>query len=144
LDTYGSRVVYDASPSIGPKLSSIIRCGKWYWPQARSDDLVVIQRLLPDVEIGEVDHRSGPLRVVSSQVLKLGKGLERGSRLWIGLRLFGSQLLFLVMRSSFGWLFMMLLSLGSICVDGVIMGILCVSSVTLNKRIETISSLSVL
>jgi hypothetical protein len=56
LDTYGSRVVYDASPSIGPKLSSIIRCGKWYWPQARSDDLVVIQRLLPDVEIGEVDH----------------------------------------------------------------------------------------
>jgi len=56
LDTYGSRVVYDAGPSIGPKLSSIIRCGEWYWPQARSNDLVVIQSLLPDIEIGEVDQ----------------------------------------------------------------------------------------
>jgi hypothetical protein len=32
LDTYGSKVVYDAGPSIGPKLSSFIHCGEWYWP----------------------------------------------------------------------------------------------------------------
>jgi len=56
LDTYGSRVVYDAGPSIGPKLSSIIRGGEWYWSQARFDDLVVIQSKLPDIELGEVDQ----------------------------------------------------------------------------------------
>lgn len=52
LDKYGFRIVYDAGCSIGPKLSSIIRDGEWYWPSARSHKLVEIQSRLPEVAIG--------------------------------------------------------------------------------------------
>jgi len=45
----------DAGHSIGPKLSSIIRRGDWYWPHARLDALVEIQSRLPEIEIGEAD-----------------------------------------------------------------------------------------
>jgi hypothetical protein len=55
FDTYGSRVMYDAGPSIGPMLSSIIRDGDWLWTSARSEALVDIQCRLPEVILGEVD-----------------------------------------------------------------------------------------
>jgi hypothetical protein len=55
LDRYGFRTVYDAGRDIGPKLSSIIRNGEWYWPSARSDNLVEIQSRLPEVVIGGDD-----------------------------------------------------------------------------------------
>jgi hypothetical protein len=55
LDWYGYRTVYDAGRDIGPKLSSIIRNGEWYWPSARSDNLVEIQSRLPEVVIGGDD-----------------------------------------------------------------------------------------
>jgi hypothetical protein len=55
FDKYGYRTVYDASNSIGPKVSSIIRNGYWYWPSARFDELVQIQCRLMVVEIGRVD-----------------------------------------------------------------------------------------
>ncbi|XP_062158796.1 uncharacterized protein LOC133866284 [Alnus glutinosa] len=55
FDTYGSRVMYDAGPSIGPMLSSIIRDGDWYWTSVRSEALVDIQSRLPKVILGEVD-----------------------------------------------------------------------------------------
>jgi hypothetical protein len=45
----------DAGHSIGPKLSSIIRRGDWYWPHARLDALVEIQSSLLEIEIGEAD-----------------------------------------------------------------------------------------
>jgi len=47
--------LYDAGHSIGPKLSSIIRDGSWFWPTARSEVLVEIQSRLPEVILGEVD-----------------------------------------------------------------------------------------
>jgi len=52
FDQYGYRTVYDAGSAIGPKLSSIIRNGEWYWPSARSNNLVEIQSRLPEVAIG--------------------------------------------------------------------------------------------
>jgi hypothetical protein len=55
FDRYGYRTVYDAGRDIGPKLSSIIRNGEWYWPSARSDNLVEIQSRLPEVVIGGDD-----------------------------------------------------------------------------------------
>lgn len=55
MDKYGFRVVYDASCVIGPKLSSIIRDGEWYWPSARSDQIVEIQSRLPEMVIGSKD-----------------------------------------------------------------------------------------
>jgi hypothetical protein len=55
LDRYSYRTVYDAGRDIGPKLSSIIRNDEWYWPSARSDNLVEIQSRLPEVVIGGDD-----------------------------------------------------------------------------------------
>jgi hypothetical protein len=54
-DRYGYRTVYDAGRDIVPKLSSIIRNGEWYWPSARSDNLVKIQSKLLEVAIGGED-----------------------------------------------------------------------------------------
>jgi hypothetical protein len=56
LDKYGYMTVYDAGHFIGSKLSSIIREKEWYWPNARSDNIVEIQSRLPEVEIGDVDQ----------------------------------------------------------------------------------------
>jgi hypothetical protein len=56
IDTYGHRVIYDASPSIGPKLSSIIRRYDWFWSHAISEVIVEIQSRLPNIEIGEADQ----------------------------------------------------------------------------------------
>jgi hypothetical protein len=56
IDIYEQRVVYDASPSIGPKLSSIIRRGDWFWPHAGLEAIVEIQSKLPDIEIGKADQ----------------------------------------------------------------------------------------
>jgi hypothetical protein len=47
--------MYDAGHSIGPKLSSIIRDGSWFWPTARSEVLVEIQSWLREVILGDVD-----------------------------------------------------------------------------------------
>lgn len=55
LDAYGYRVMYDAGP-IGPKLSSIIRGGNWYWSSARSEALVEIQSRLLEIELGGIDQ----------------------------------------------------------------------------------------
>jgi hypothetical protein len=49
-------VVYDAGLAIGPKLSSTIRGGDWYWPCARSKALVDIQSRLPEIDLGEKDQ----------------------------------------------------------------------------------------
>jgi hypothetical protein len=56
IDKFSYRPMYDAGHSIGPKLSSIIRRGSWFWPNARSEALVEIQSRLPEVLIGEVDQ----------------------------------------------------------------------------------------
>jgi hypothetical protein len=48
--------MYDAGHSIGPKLSSFIRDGSWFWPTTRSEVLVEIQSRLPEVILGEVDQ----------------------------------------------------------------------------------------
>jgi hypothetical protein len=47
--------VYDAGSAIGPKLSSIIKGGDWYWPCTRSEALVEIQSRLPEIDLGEMD-----------------------------------------------------------------------------------------
>jgi len=56
INVYGQRAVYDAGHGIGPKLDSIIKNGSWYWPSARSDAIVAIQRRLPEVELGGLDQ----------------------------------------------------------------------------------------
>jgi hypothetical protein len=55
VDRYGYEVIYDAGSKIGPRVSSIIREGDWYWPSARSKDLVKIQSCLPEIPIGGED-----------------------------------------------------------------------------------------
>jgi hypothetical protein len=57
LDTYGHRVMYDAGSSIGPKLSTIISRGDWFWPHTKSNAIVEIQSRLHEVEIGEADQQ---------------------------------------------------------------------------------------
>lgn len=42
----------DAGHSFGPKLSSIIRRGDWYWPHARLDAFEEIQSRLLEIKIG--------------------------------------------------------------------------------------------
>jgi len=55
LDRYGYRLIYDSGFPINSRLHTIIKEGNWYWPAARSDDLVAIQSQLHDVEIGVDD-----------------------------------------------------------------------------------------
>ncbi len=55
-DKFGYRLLHDAGHFVGPKLSSIIRGGSWFWPNARSEALVEIQSLLLEVSIGDVDQ----------------------------------------------------------------------------------------
>jgi hypothetical protein len=45
FDIYGYQMIYDAGSAIGPKVSSIIQEGAWYWPSARSDNLVHVQSI---------------------------------------------------------------------------------------------------
>jgi hypothetical protein len=47
FDAYDHRALYDAGHAIGPKLSSIIKQGSWFWLSARSEALVAIQSHLP-------------------------------------------------------------------------------------------------
>jgi hypothetical protein len=56
IDTFGYRIVYDAGPSIGPMLSSIIKSRDWFWPHARLEAIVDIQSRLPEIDFGEVDQ----------------------------------------------------------------------------------------
>jgi len=56
IDTFGYRIVYDAGPSIGPMLSSIIKNRDWFWPLARSEAIVDIQSWLLEIDLGEVDQ----------------------------------------------------------------------------------------
>jgi len=56
IDTFGYRIVYDAGPSIGPMLSSIIKSRDWSWPPARSEAIADIQSRLPEIDCGEVDQ----------------------------------------------------------------------------------------
>jgi hypothetical protein len=55
MDKYGFWTPYDAGCAIGPKLSTIILDGEWYWPSARSDKLVEIQSRLPEVVLANED-----------------------------------------------------------------------------------------
>jgi len=55
LDRYGYRLIYDSGFPLNSRLHAIIKEGNWYWPAARSDDLVAIQSQLHDVEIGVDD-----------------------------------------------------------------------------------------
>jgi hypothetical protein len=48
-------LIYDSGFPINSRLHTIIKEGNWYWPAARSDDLVAIQSQLHDVEIGVDD-----------------------------------------------------------------------------------------
>jgi hypothetical protein len=48
-------VIYDSSLSTDAKLSSILLNGDWFWPRARSEDLVEIQNKLSDRKIGQSD-----------------------------------------------------------------------------------------
>jgi hypothetical protein len=57
LEKYGYRAMYDAGSHVDARVSSIIRNGEWYWPAARSDDIVQIQSRLPKIPIGETDQR---------------------------------------------------------------------------------------
>jgi hypothetical protein len=75
LDKYEHRVMYDAEPSIGPKLSYIISTCDWFWSHARSEAIVKIQSRLHEVEFDEADQlvwdsRSGKF---SSVNIYLGK-----------------------------------------------------------------------
>jgi hypothetical protein len=56
LEKYGYRAMYDAGSHVDARVSSIIRNGEWYWPAARSDQLVQIQSRLPEIPIGESDR----------------------------------------------------------------------------------------
>lgn len=55
FDVYGLWVVYDAGSKLEARLSSMIHERDWFWPPARSENLVAIQRLLPEVAIGDAD-----------------------------------------------------------------------------------------
>jgi len=55
FDKFGYRVIYDAGRNIRPRVSSIIRDGEWFWPNARSEHLVLIQSRLHEIPIGGVD-----------------------------------------------------------------------------------------
>jgi transposase len=46
-------VIYDSGIPLYSKLAAIIKDGDWFWPSARSDDLVAIQSQLHDVVLGE-------------------------------------------------------------------------------------------
>jgi hypothetical protein len=56
FDEYGYQILYDADRSIGPWVSSIIREGEWFWPRARSNQLVQVQSRLFEVRIGGEDR----------------------------------------------------------------------------------------
>jgi hypothetical protein len=56
LDKFGYRAVYDSGLSMNAKLCTIIRNGEWYWPFARSDNIVEIQCNLPDIRLGGEDE----------------------------------------------------------------------------------------
>lgn len=55
LDKYSYRAMYDARSNVGARVSSIIRDGDWFWPAARSNNIVQIQSRLPEVQISEAD-----------------------------------------------------------------------------------------
>jgi len=55
FDKFGYRVIYDAGRNIGPRVSSIIRDGEWFWPNAKSEHLVLIHSRLHEIPIGGVD-----------------------------------------------------------------------------------------
>jgi hypothetical protein len=47
--------LYDSGSCLEAKISSIIRNGDWFWPKARSDNLVDIQSKLLDIPFGGAD-----------------------------------------------------------------------------------------
>jgi hypothetical protein len=49
-DKYHFKVVYDAGIKVNAKLDSVVKDGDWFWPSARSEELVVIQSKLELVE----------------------------------------------------------------------------------------------
>jgi hypothetical protein len=55
IEKFGHRTIYDAGHNVGPKLSSIIKNGEWYWKGARSNNLVEIQCGLLAISLGNVD-----------------------------------------------------------------------------------------
>jgi len=56
LDKYGYRIVHDSGFPLHAKLDVIMKNGAWFWPYARSDDLVEIQSQLHTVEVGDADE----------------------------------------------------------------------------------------
>jgi hypothetical protein len=85
LGSYRSKVAYDAVPTIGPKLSSIIRHGECYWSNGRSDNLVEIQSRLHEVNLGS---ENVPIWNSRSGIFSCSETWERlrvNSLLWIGM-----------------------------------------------------------
>jgi hypothetical protein len=56
FEVFGYRAVYDAQSNLEPKLSSVIINGDWFWKPARSDALVEIQAMLPEISFGSHDR----------------------------------------------------------------------------------------
>jgi len=76
IDRYGFRLVYDAGSCLEAWVSSIIRNGDWFWPNARSDILVDIQSKLSEVDIGTTDV----------PIWNLPSGVYKCSKTWDQLR----------------------------------------------------------
>jgi len=56
-DKYHFKVVYDAGIKVNAKLDSVVKDGDWFWPSARSEELVVIQSKLEPVERSVEDNQ---------------------------------------------------------------------------------------
>jgi hypothetical protein len=135
--------MYDVGHSIGPKLSSIIRDGSWFWPIARSEILEEIQSRLLEVILGEVDK---PVWGTKGGVFSCAETLEelrvkKPTVEWHEVVWFTATIpkhAFFPLAS-----FSRLLLLEKRCVVGDIMVIVSVFSIGLNRKVWLISFFSV-
>jgi len=73
FDKYGYRMIYDAGSAIGPKVSSIIQEGAWYWPSARSDSLVHVNwKVLLCSDLGSPSTKTARGSMVSVCLVSFG------------------------------------------------------------------------
>lgn len=77
LEKYGFRIFYDSGSRLRAKLSSVIKNRNRCWPPARSEDLVCILSVLPEMDIGESDM---PIWNISK------KGIYSCSKTWEAIR----------------------------------------------------------
>ena len=88
--TFGHRIIYDAESSFDAKVDNDLRNGEWYWPPARSEDLVTIQSQPCLVHIKVSDQLTGLLQlVVNLCVLLPGIRSEAEVQKWIGGNYYG-------------------------------------------------------